>query len=130
MNAGQHSGDHGAVFIDGGYALKMPMRIFEEDPRFQALAHWTAADKTIIFCCDPKGCLWETSARLRSLNAFPSVARAFNESRLLLICPDHRVEAGFLCMDHATTMRTFHRGREQAERLLRSDKVRRFFEQK
>jgi hypothetical protein len=130
MNAGQHSSDHGAVFIDGGYALKMPMRIFEEDSRFQGLAHWIAADKTIIFCCDPKGCLWETSARLRPLNGFPSVARALNENRLLIISPDHNVEAGFLCMDHATTMRTFHRGREQAERLLRSDRVRGFFDQK
>jgi hypothetical protein len=130
MNAGQHSGDREAVFIDGGYALKMPMRIFEEDPRFQALAHWIAADKTIIFCCDPEGCLWETSARLRPLNTFPNVARALNENRLLIISPDHKVEAGFLCMDHAKTMRTFHRGREQAERLLRSDRVRRFFEQK
>jgi hypothetical protein len=129
MNAGQHSGDHGAVFIDGGYALKMPMRIFEEDPRFQDLAHWIAADKTIIFCCDPKGCLWETSARLRPLNTLPGVARALNENRLLIISPDHKVEAGFLCMDHARTMRTFHRGREQAERLLRSDRVRRFFDQ-
>ncbi len=110
MNAGQHSGDHRAVFIDGGYALKMPMRLFEEDPRFQALAHWIAADKTIIFCCDPKGWLWETSARLRRLNTLPSVTRALNENRLLIISPDHKVEAGFLCMDHATTMRTFHRG--------------------
>ena len=130
MNAGQLSSDHRAVFIDGGYALKMPMRIFEEDSRFQGLAHWVAADKTIIFCCDPEGFLWETSARLRPLNTYPSVARALNENRLLIISPDHKVEAGFLCMDHATTMRTFHRGREQAERLLRSDRVRGFFDQR
>jgi hypothetical protein len=122
-----YPGDSGAVFMDGGYALKMPMRLFEEDPRFQSLARWCAADKTIIFCCDPKGCLWETSARLRLLNTLPGVIRAVNENRLLIISPDHRVEAGFLCTDHAAIMRTFHRGREQAERFLRSDRVRRFF---
>ena len=123
-----HAGDGRAVFMDGGYALKMPMRLFEEDPRLKSLARWITADKTIIFCCDPKGILWETSARLRLLNTLPSVIKAINENRLLIISPDHKVEAGFLCMDHATTMRTFHRGREQAERLLRSDKVRRFFD--
>jgi hypothetical protein len=122
-----HAGDGPAVFMDGGYALKMPMRLFEEDPRLKSLARWIAADKTIIFCCDPKGILWETSARLRLLNTLPSVIKAINENRLLIISPDHKVEAGFLCMDPTTTMRTFHRGREQAEHLLRSDKVRRFF---
>ncbi len=119
--------DHGSVFVDGGYALKMPMRIFEEDARFQSLAQWALADKTIIFCCDPQGWLWETSARLRRLNTHPSVAKAINENRLLVISPDHKVEAGFLCTDNDTTMRTFHRGREQAERLLRSERVRSFF---
>jgi hypothetical protein len=123
-----HAGDHETVFMDGGYALKMPMRLFEEDPRFHNLAHWASADKTIIFCCDPKGCLWETSARLHQLNTLPGVIKAISENRLLIVCPDHKVEAGFLCMDHATTMRTFHRGQEQAERLLRSEKVRRFFD--
>jgi hypothetical protein len=119
--------DRKAVFMDGGYSLKMPMRFFEEDPRFRSLAHWIVADKTIIFCCDPEGRLWETSARLRHLNSYPGVSRAVEENRLLVIHPDHKVEAGFLCMDHATTMRTFNRGRDQAERLLRSERVRRFF---
>lgn len=120
--------DRNAVFIDGGYALKMPMRLFEEDPRFRGLADWISADKTIIFCCDPEGCLWETSSRRRQLNSFPSVAQAVREHRLLIISPDHKVEAGFLCMDNAAVMRTFQRGREQALRLLASDTVRRFFE--
>jgi hypothetical protein len=124
----QHADDRHAVFIDGGYALKMPMRFFEEDPRFQSLANWISADKTVIFCCDPEGSLWETSSRLRCLNTFPSVAKAINENRLLVISPDHKVEAGFLCMDNAIAMRTFNRGREQAERLLRSDKALRFFD--
>lgn len=123
-----YAGDSSAVFLDGGYALKMPLRLFEKDPRFQNLAHWAATDKTIIFCCDPDACLWETSARLLQLNAFPSVIEATKENRLLIISPDHQVEAGFLCMDHDTTMRTFHRGREQAERMLHSERVRRFFD--
>jgi hypothetical protein len=120
--------DRQSVFMDGGFSLKMPMRLFEEDQRFQSLAHWVSADKTIIFCCDPSGSLWETSARLNRLNTLPSVIKRVNEHRLLVISPDHKVEAGFLCMDHAKIMRTFHRGQEQAERLLRSDQVRRFFE--
>jgi predicted acylesterase/phospholipase RssA len=128
LDEGLHAGDRQAVFMDGGYALKMPLRLFEEDPRFQALARWAAADKTIIYCCNSGGLLWETSARLRHLNAIPRVARAVRENRLLIISPDHKVEAGFLCMDHAVTMRTFRRGQEQALRLLRSERVRRFFE--
>jgi predicted acylesterase/phospholipase RssA len=124
----RYPGDTGAVFIDGGYALKMPMRLFDEDARFTALAGWAAADKTIIFCCDPDGYLWETSSRLRELNSYPAVARAIEENRLLVISPDHKIEAGFLCMDNDVAMRTFTRGREQAERLLASDSVRRFFE--
>jgi hypothetical protein len=122
------TGDHQAVFMDGGYTLKMPMRLMEEDQRFKRLAHWISADKTVIFCCDPEGWLWETSARLHRLNTLPSVSKAIDENRLLVIHPDHRVEAGFLCMDHAKTMRTFNRGREQAQRLLRADRIRRFFE--
>ncbi len=120
--------DGGAVFLDGGYALKMPMRIFSEDPRFQALGLWASAHKTIIFCCDPQGRLWETSARLRCLNSHPRILQAMAENRLLIIHPDHKIEAGFLCMDNAATMRTFNRGRGQAQRLLRSDEVRRFFD--
>ncbi len=122
------AGDHQAVFMDGGYTLKIPMRFLEENPRFRRLAHWVSADKTIIFCCDPEGWLWETSARLQCLNTLPSVRRAIDEKRLLIIHPDHRIEAGFLCMDHAKTMHTFNRGREQAERLLRSEKIQSFFE--
>jgi predicted acylesterase/phospholipase RssA len=127
MNVKLHAGDRRAVFMDGGYALKMPMRLFEEDARFHSMAPWTAADKTIIFCCDPGGMLWETSSRLRSLNGLPSVMEAISKNRLLIVYPDHRVEAGFLCMDHDTIMRTFHRGQEQAQRLLHSESVRRFF---
>jgi predicted acylesterase/phospholipase RssA len=120
--------DHNSVFMDGSYALKMPMRLFELDSRFKALAEWARADKTIIFCCDPKGFVWETSSRLVELKTNPSVAQAIQSKRLLIISPDHKVEAGFLCMDNATVMRTFHRGREQALRLLASDTVRRFFD--
>jgi hypothetical protein len=123
LGEGAYSGDRHAVFMDGGYTLKMPMRLFREDARFQALGRWTRADKTIIFCCDPKGCLWETSARLNSLNSNPSVMKALSENRLLIIHPDHKIEAGFLCTDNEITMRTFHRGQEQALRLLRSKTV-------
>ena len=118
--------DHNSVYMDGSYALKMPMRLFESDPRFRALAEWAMADKTIIFCCDPNGFLWETSSRLSKLNTHPGVAQAIQSDRLLVISPDHKIEAGFLCMDNATVMRTFQRGRDQALRLLASDKVRRF----
>ncbi len=120
--------DHQAVFIDGGYTLKMPMRLLEEDQRFRDLSHWISADKTIIFCCDPEGWLWETTARLQRLNTIPNVGKAIDENRLLIIYPDHKIEAGFLCLDNAKTMQTFNRGREQAVRLLRTDKIRRFFE--
>ncbi len=128
LQADTPDSDGPSVFMDGGYALKMPMRLFEEDARFQALARWVSADKTIIFCCDPAGMLWETSSRLRSLNNFPSVTEALCGNRLLVISPDHKVEAGFLCTDNAVAMRTFQRGQEQAQCLLRSENVRRFFE--
>ncbi len=128
LNQTSHEGDSHSAFMDGGYAIKMPIRLFEQDPRFLALGNWARADKTVIFCCDPKGNLWETSARLDRLNIVPSVANALSENRMLIIHPDHKIEAGFLCMDHATTMRTFHRGQEQGHRLLSSEKVRRFFE--
>lgn len=120
--------DRRSVFFDGSYTLKMPMGIFEEDPRFRGLAQWAGADKTIVFCCDPKGCLWENSMRLRSLNTLPCVRQAVEQNRLLVLYPDHKVEAGFLCTDNEPIMRTFNRGREQAVRLLQSDRVRRFFE--
>ena len=45
-----------------------------------------------------------------------------------MIGPDHSVEAGFLCYDNAVIMRTFRRGQEQAERLLRSGSFQRFLE--
>jgi hypothetical protein len=128
LGSEKSAADSRSVFLDGGYALKMPMRLFAEDPRFQALGRWARTDKTIIFCCDPHGFLWETSARLHSLNSFPAVSIAIRENRLLVIHPDHKVEAGFLCMDHDTTMRTFHRGQEQAQHLLRSEKICRFFQ--
>ena len=121
------AGDDCAVFIDGGYALKMPMAVFAEDSRFARLSEWAAADRTVIFCCDPRGHLWETSSRLRQLESHPSVARAVAETRLLVIYPDHKVEAGFLCLDNHSVMRTFRRGQEQGRRLLGRDDVRRFF---
>ncbi|MEJ2110045.1 MAG: hypothetical protein P8Z37_09060 [Acidobacteriota bacterium] len=120
--------DSGSVFFDGSYTLKMPMGVFEEDPRFQDLAQWVRADKTLVFCCDPRGVLWENSMRLRSLNSLPDVRRALEENRLLVIYPEHKIEAGFLSTDNPTIMRTFNRGREQADRLLQSDRVRRFFQ--
>ncbi len=122
-----YPGDYHAVFMDGGYALKMPMRFFEEDTRFQAAADYVSADKTVIFCCDPSGYLWETSSRLRCLNTLPSVIQAERENRMLIISPDHKIEAGFLCTHNAKVMRTFQRGREQAHQLLQSDRIRRFF---
>ena len=118
--------DTRAVFVDGGFALKMPMAIFEEDPRFRDLARWAATPRTVIFCCDPDGRLWETSMRLRALNDHPAVTRAVANNTLLVVHPDHVVEAGFLCFDPAVIMRTFNRGREQGRRLLAAQHVRRF----
>ncbi len=128
VDAGFHEQDREAVFIDGGYSIKMPMAMFVEDPRFVELARWAEADKTIVFCCDPDGHLWETSARLRCLDTYPGVVKALGENRLLVVYPDHKVEAGFLCTDNPTIMRTFSRGREQAQQLLKSDNLRRFFD--
>jgi len=125
---GRFGGDSNAVFLDGGFAMKMPMALFEEDRRFRDLADWARADKTVIFCCDPKGRLWETSARLRLLNDERSAREALRNQRLLVISPDHSIEAGFLCYDNAAIMRTFRRGQEQAERLLRSGSFQRFLE--
>ena len=121
-----YQGDRQAVFLDGGFALKMPMALFETDSRFCSLARWSTVDKTIVFSCDPRGNLWETSSRLKRLNDSPDVIAAIHEERLLIIHPDHKVEAGFLCHDNAATMRTFQRGQEQAIRLLRSDKIKKF----
>ena len=119
-DAEQFDGDINSVFLDGGFAMKMPMALFEEDKRFHNLAVWAHADKTVVFCCDPKGRLWETSARLRLLNEERITQEALRDQRLLVIRPDHSVEAGFLCHDNAVILRTFRRGQEQAERLLRS----------
>lgn len=120
--------DFNAVFLDGSFAMKMPMKLFEEDHRFRAVADWVRPDKTVVFCCDPKGRLWETSARLRLLNDERSTMDSLRNRRLLVISPDHRVEAGFLCHDNAVIMRTFRRGQEQAEHLLRSGSFVRFLE--
>jgi hypothetical protein len=125
-DAAECAGDREAVFVDGGYALKMPLAVFADDARFQALGRWAAAQRTVIFCCDPRGRLWETSLRLRTIDAHPAVTRAAAEGRLLVIHPDHQVEAGFLCFDPDVIMRTFRRGQEQGRRLLASDTVRRF----
>ncbi len=115
-----------AVFMDGGFTAKIPTALFEEDARYKAVAGWAATRKTIVFCCDPAGILWETSSRLRRLNDDPRVRQAIADGLLLVISPDHSIEAGFLCTDNAPIMRTFRRGQEQGERLLRSDEVRRF----
>jgi hypothetical protein len=120
-------GDVNAVFMDGSFTLKMPMAAFDEDTRFQALARWSSADRIVIFCCDPKGYLWETSSRLRRLNSFPTVSRAIQEGRLLIIHPDHRIRASALCHDNNLAMKAFHCGQEQGERLLKSERVKRFF---
>jgi predicted acylesterase/phospholipase RssA len=121
-------GDAGAVLMDGGFATKMPMALFEEDARYHAVARWASADRTIVFCCDPGGSLWENSSRLRRLNGHPGVRKALDERRLLVVHPDHPIEAGFLCTDNDVIMRTFHRGQDQGDRLLRSPAVQRFLE--
>lgn len=123
LGQGGYPGDAGAVFIDGGYTLKMPFGRFRSDPAFAPLARWAAADRTLVFCCDPKGALWETSSRLHRFDRESEARRALRERRLLVISPDHEIEAGFLCRDNATALRTFERGREQARRLLQSDDV-------
>ena len=118
--------DTKAVFIDGGFSLKMPMAIFADDSRFRDLSRWVATPRAVILCCDPDGQLWETSMRRRALNTHPAVARAMAAGALLTIHPDHAVEASFLCLDPAVIMRTFDRGREQGRRLLAREEVRRF----
>ena len=118
--------DAAAVFVDGGFTLKMPMAAFQDDPRFGPLGRWVATPRTVIFCCDPNGRLWETSMRLRALNSCPGVTRALAADTLLVIHPDHAVEAGFLCFDPVVIMRTFDRGRDQGRRLLETELVRRF----
>ncbi len=124
--AGLHPADEQATFVDGGFSLKMPMRIFAETPHFSQLAARAATDRTVVFCCDPGGRLWETSLRLRALNDDPAVARDIAEDRLWLIYPDHPIEAGFLCFDPEVIMRTFDRGREQGRRLLETPAARLF----
>jgi hypothetical protein len=119
-------GDNSAVFLDGGFTMKMPMTQFEEDQRFQPLARWSQTDKSVIFCCDPEGRLWETSSRLRLLNTYPPIQQAIQEKRLFIIYPDHPVEASFLCLNNAVIMRTFRRGQEQGDRLLKSEAFLRF----
>ncbi|MGE3842798.1 MAG: patatin-like phospholipase family protein [Vicinamibacterales bacterium] len=118
--------DETATFIDGGFSLKMPMAAFADDPRFAALGQWASTARTVVFCCDPKGHLWETSLRLRSLRDHPAVSSARTSGSLLVLHPDHDIEAGFLCLDPDVTMRTFARGQDQGRRLLASDHVRRF----
>jgi predicted acylesterase/phospholipase RssA len=125
---GTPSDDRLAVFMDGGFTAKMPIRLFMEDPRYQPVAAWARTTKTIIFCCDPGGSLWETSSRLQRLNDDARVRQAIADRTLLVISPDHPIEAGFLCTDNDAIMQTFRRGQEQGDRLLRSDDVNRFLE--
>jgi hypothetical protein len=120
--------DQGAVYIDGGYTMKMPMAMFAENPAFRDLSSWLRTARTLVICCDPSGGLWETSFRLRRLNEVPAVAGAIGRGDLLVIHPDHPIEAGFMCHDNAVVMRTFDRGRQQARRLLQTDWLLRFFE--
>ena len=122
-----YTGDARAIFMDGSFGLKMPMALFQEDARFRPVAKWARAEKTIIFSCDPRGKLWETSSRLRSLNHYRSVQEDKKENRLLVIYPDHKIEAGFLCHNNPVILRTFQRGQEQAGRLMKSDEFQRFF---
>jgi hypothetical protein len=112
--------------MDGGFTAKIPLALFAEDARYRPAAAWARASRTIVFCCDPAGNLWETSSRLRRLNDHPRVREAVADGTLLIIAPDHPIEAGFLCTDNDPIMRTFRRGQEQGERLLRSDNVRTF----
>lgn len=127
VSPGQHfPGDRAATFIDGGFSLKMPMATFADDPRFRDVGRWAHAPRTLILCCDPKGQLWETSLRLRTIQGHPAVATAIESGALVVIHPDHEVEASFLCLDPVVTMRTFARGQEQGQRLLASDRFRRF----
>jgi hypothetical protein len=122
----QFAGDVGAAFLDGGFSLKMPFRIFEKDGRFKELLESVRCEKTIVFCCDPKGLLWETSMRMASLNSWEGVRRALEEERLYILYPDHAVEAGFLSTDNSRTMRTFNRGREQGVRVLSGERFKHF----
>ena len=125
-NPQRYGADANAVFLDGSFAMKMPMALFEEDSRFHGLADWARADKTVVFCCDPKGRLWETSTRLRLLNGERSIRQGLQDGRLLVVSPDHPVEASFLCHDNSVIMRTFRRGQEQGERLIRFGSFPRF----
>ncbi len=122
------SGDRSAVFMDGGITLKMPFRIFVEDARFQRLAELARCDKTIVFCCDPRGRLWENSMRLVLLNQWETVRRATERHRMFILFPDHSVEAGFLNSENRKIMRTFERGRAQGRRILDSAEFQSFLD--
>ena len=89
------------------------------------LNRWVATPRTLVLCCDPRGRLWETSLRLRDAQHVP-VGRPCHQRGAPLRRDPDQVEAGFLCLDPATTMRTFRRGQEQGRRLLASDRIRRF----
>jgi hypothetical protein len=120
------AGDEKAVFVDGGFALKMPFRVFAEDGRFNRFAESIRCDKTIVFCCDPRGILWETSLRLRALNDWEPVRRAIKEQKMFVLFPDHSLHAGFLSTDHRRAMQTFEGGREQGRRILTSEAFQEF----
>jgi hypothetical protein len=121
-------GDIRAAFLDGGFSLKMPFRLLAEDARFAGISELIQCDKTIVFCCDPEGQLWETSMRLRPLNNCSRVRRAIEDRSLFVISPDHPIEAGFLCDDNPKIMRTFERGRAQGRRVLAGKSFQQFFE--
>lgn len=114
------SGDDRAVFLDGGFALKIPFRRFAEDSRFQALADNLRCDKTLIFCCDPGGKLWETSMRLRALNDWEALGQVLREKKIFIIYPDHPLRAGFLSTNHHQILKTYEGGRAQGRRILSS----------
>jgi hypothetical protein len=129
LEADRHEmADEHAIFVDGGFSLKMPMGAFARDARFSELARWIKTDRTLVFCCDARGRLWETSHRHSRLETNGEIVEAVRNGRLVVLHPDHDIEASFLCVDNRRIMRTFGRGRAQAERIIKSRALDSFFD--
>ncbi len=117
----------GMDLIDGGFALKVPLRL-PPDAVYADLARSLQTDRTVVITPDPTGALWETSMRIRRWNDCWDVERARGAGDLLIISPPQKIRAGALCRDHRLIWETFWEGVAHAEHVLRSDRGRRFFD--
>ncbi|RMG51516.1 MAG: patatin-like phospholipase family protein [Acidobacteria bacterium] len=117
----------GMDVIDGGFALKVPLRV-PPDAVYAELARSLQTDQTVVITPDPTGTLWETSMRIRRWNDCWDVEHTMEAGNLLIISPPRKIRAGALCRDHRLIWETFCEGVAHAERVLRSDPGRRFFD--